>query len=266
MSLDNFAFVLFRPKSPGNIGAAARALKNMGLRDLRIVSDKALQPGDATRDSIPHPLTRAEAMAVHGRDILDAATIHPGLELALADRNVVVATTARGGLYRSEARAAREVAAELTGLSETNRIAVVFGPEDYGLTKEELKLCQRLITIPTAPAYPSLNLAQAVMIIAYELMLAAGAARELPPPQQWVVIPEFDSMLTRMADALVRIGFLPEDNPDHIMFALRAIFGRAGLGPRERDILNGIASQILWFAEGGHETLAEKRRAGRKLK
>jgi tRNA/rRNA methyltransferase len=268
MALDNFAFVLFKPKSPGNIGAAARALKNMGFRDLRIVSVTGFQPTGSVVGA-PSPNRRgssAETMAVHGRDVLAAATIYPRLDYALADRTFVVGTTARTGPYRSEARPIREVSAELTALSEANRIALVFGPEDCGLTNEELKFCQRLITIPTAPAYPSLNLAQAVMIVAYELMLAAGAGRELPSALQYAPNPEVNAMLARMAEALMAIGFLPEDNPNHIMFALRAVFGRAGLQPRELDILNGIASQIQWFAESGHETLARKRRAGKKLK
>jgi tRNA/rRNA methyltransferase len=265
MALDNFAFVLFKPKSPGNIGAAARALKNMGLRDLRIVSGTGFQPVIGTVEG-SDPRRRAQTMAVHGRDVLAAATVHPGLDSALADRTLVIGTTARSGFYRNGARPIRAVSPELAALSETNQIALVFGPEDCGLTNEELKLCQRLITIPTAPAYPSLNLAQAVMIVAYELMLAAGAARELPLAQQQARTPEVNAMLARMAKALIAIGFLPEDNPDHIMFALRAILGRAGLQPRELDIINGIASQILWFVESGHETLERKRLAGKRLK
>jgi tRNA/rRNA methyltransferase len=260
--LDNFAFVLFKPQSPGNIGAAARALKNMGLHDLRIVSGTCL----SREHDIPDHPASAKKMAVHGRDVLAAAKIHKGLNSALADRTLVVGTTARAGLYRNEARPIREVSVELAKLSEANRIALVFGPEDCGLTNEELKLCQRLVTIPTAPAYPSLNLAQAVMIVAYELMLGAGAARELPSAQQWARNPDVNAMLGRMAKALVAIGFLPDDNPDHIMFSLRGIFGRAGLRQRELDILNGIASQILWFGESGHQTLARKRAAGEKLK
>jgi tRNA/rRNA methyltransferase len=268
MPLDNFVFVLFKPKSPGNIGASARALKNMGLRDLRIVSGTDFQPAIAAPEQHDphHRDNSAKTMAVHGCDILAAAKTHDGLDSALADCTLVVGTTARSGLYRSEARPIREVSAELTKLSAANRIALVFGPEDCGLTNEELKLCQRLTTIPTAPAYPSLNLAQAVMIVAYELMLAAGAARELPSVQQWARNPDVNAALERMAKALVAIGFLPEDNPDHIMFALRAILGRAGLQPRELDILNGIASQIVWFAEGGYTTLARKRATGQKLK
>ena len=269
MPLDHFAFVLFKPKSPGNIGAAARALKNMGCRDLRIVWPTDFHLTNDNKRTGPRQgprLEDAKTMAVHGRDVLAGATIHSGLDSALADRTLVVGTTARAGPYRSEARPIREVSHELSALSEANRIAFVFGPEDCGLTNEELKFCQRLITIPTAPEYPSLNLAQAVMIIAYELMLATGAARELPLAQQLARIPDVDAMLARMAQALIAIGFLPEDNPDHIMFALRAILGRAGLQPRELDIMNGIASQIMWFSKSGHDTLARKRAAGKKLR
>ncbi|HJU10689.1 MAG TPA: RNA methyltransferase [Candidatus Binataceae bacterium] len=261
MALENFAFVLFKPKSAGNVGAAARALKNMGFRDLRIVDET--RSGSASNEGKDR---RAEIMAVHGRDVLASASIHAQLDDALADRTVVVGTTARTGPYRSEARPVREVSHELASLSTANRIALLFGPEDCGLTNEELKRCHRLITIPTAPAYPSLNLAQAVMIVAYELMMAAGAAREFLVNDAWAPTPEINAMLERITKALIAIGFLPEDNPDHIMFAIRAIFGRAGLRPRELDILNGIASQILWFAQDGHETLQNKLRAGMKFR
>ena len=269
MSLDSVAFVLFKPKSPGNVGAVARALKNMGFRDLRIVQPADVQTiHDSKRSGLPVAPDSDDAriMAVHGRDVLAGATLHPGLDSALADRTLVVGTTARRGLYRSDAQPIREQSVELTALSEANRIALVFGPEDSGLTNEELKWCQRLITIPTAPDYPSLNLAQAAMIIAYELMLAKDPARGRPFAPEWAPSLDVEAMLARMAKALIAIGFLPEKNPDHIMFALRTLLGRAGLRPRELDIMNGIASQLLWFAESGHETLAEKRRLGQKLK
>jgi tRNA/rRNA methyltransferase len=252
--LDHFAFVLFKPKSAGNAGAAARALKNMGFRDLRLVAPRRWN------------FRRAATMAVHGDDILAAAQIHPDLASAIGDRTLVVGTTARMGPYRSESRALRDTVPSLIAESAGNRIAIVFGPEDFGLTSEELKLCQRLVTIPTAPEYPALNLAQAVMIVAYELMLAAGGSRELVGAAEYAPVPAVDAMLERMAQALVAVGFLPADNPDHIMFALRAIFGRSGLRPRELDILNGIASQVRWFAQGGYETAAAKRRAGKKLR
>src|SRR5262249_26442181 len=116
MPLDNFAFVLFKPKSPGNVGAAARALKNMGCRDLRIVEPAGFNIGDVNRgictSQVPGYVD-AKMMAVHGGDILDAATIYPRLEAALDDRSLVVGTTARTGPYRSEARSIREISQEL---------------------------------------------------------------------------------------------------------------------------------------------------------
>lgn len=253
-ALDNFAFVLFSPKSSGNVGAAARALKNMGFADLRLV---------APRD---YDARAAAAMAVHADDVLDRARIFPDLAAALGDRTLTVGTTCRSGPYRSETRAIRDAAATFIADGAANRIAMVFGPEDFGLTNLEIALCQRLVTIPTAPDYPSLNLAQAVIVVAYELMLAAGAARAPVEAGEFAPAGAVDAMHRRMADALVAIGFLPGDNPDHIMLTLRAMLGRSGLRPRELDILNGIARQVRWVAEDGAATLAAKRDAGRKLR
>ena len=254
-ALGNFAFVLVRPLQAGNVGSAARALKNMGLGDLRLVAPRPAAGGRA-----------AASMAVHAADILHRAQRHESLGDALADCSLAVGTTCRPGLYRSGVVGLREAAAQLIAEAGANRIAIIFGPEDTGLVNRELKLCQRLITIPTAPAYPSLNLAQAVMLVAYELMMAAGAARELPRPEPHAPALAVDAMMERLSEALVSIGFLPAENPEHIMFALRAILGRAGIGVRELDILSGLARQIRWFSEGGFEAVEAKRRSGRKLR
>jgi len=240
----------------GNIGSAARALKNMGFADLRLVA-----PAGSPRNRA------ATSMAVHAGDVLTSAAIHPDLASAIHDRTLTVGTTCRPGLYRSGAVSLRDAAADLAAESRQNRIAIIFGPEDHGLTNDELKSCHRLITIPTADEYPSLNLAQAVMVVAYELRLAAAAGAERESAAtEFAPAGEVEAMLTRMSDALVEIGFLPADNPDHIMFALRGIFGRSGLNARELDILNGLARQIKWTAEGGAATLAKKRATGRKLR
>jgi tRNA/rRNA methyltransferase len=253
-SRDNFAFVLFKPQSAGNIGAAARALKNMGFDDLRLVAPGTLNQREAV------------AMAVHADDVLATAKTYPDLAAALADCSITVGTTSRRGGYRSAAQPLRDAAVELGALSGSNRIAVIFGREDRGLTNRELKLCHRLITIPTAPEYTSLNLAQAVVVVAYELMIASNASAATSTTLEFVSASISDAMLARMADALVSIGFIDEQNPDHIMFALREIFGRSGLTPREVEILNGMARQMRWVAAGGSHTLAEKRRAGKKLR
>jgi tRNA/rRNA methyltransferase len=233
------------------------------LRDLRVVG---YLPG---ADRVP-AARDAQTMAVHARDVLDHARTFANLAGAVEDCGLAIGTTSRTASYRAIARPLREAAAELIALSATNRIAIVFGPEDFGLTKREIKLCQRLITIPTAPDYPSLNLAQAVMVVAYELMMAAGlnaarASRDrgLPALASSSAV---DAMLSRLAEALIAIGFLPADNPDHIMLAVRAMLGRSGVTAHECDIVNGIASQILWFGTGGHQTIESKRRAGRKIR
>src|SRR5260370_9194380 len=135
----------------------------MGFSDLRLAATQIRHRGEA------------DTMAVHGRDVLEGAKTYHDLAAAVADCTLTVGTTCRPGFYRSDISAIRNTAPSLIRESHANRIAIVFGPEDFGLTNRELKLCQRLVTIPTAPAYPSLNLAQAVIVVAYELMLAAGA-------------------------------------------------------------------------------------------
>lgn len=265
--MEQFAIVLFKPKAAGNIGAAARALKNMGLRDLRLVA-----PLDFDRQA-------AAAMAVHASDLLRRARVYPDLASALADCTLTVGTTARPGPYRSSARPLREMAAELARAARHNKVALIFGPEDRGLTNEELKLCQRLLTVPAASEYCSLNLAQAVMLVAYELMMASdkgapaletanrGVGQAEPSDvRARAPVTAVEAMFERLAAALVAIGFIPADNPDHIMFAIRNFLGRSGVAPRELDILNGLARQIGWFAEGGRETIEAKRRAGRKIR
>jgi tRNA/rRNA methyltransferase len=179
--------VLFSPKSSGNVGAAARALKNMGFGDLRLV---------APRDYDPRA---AAAMAVHADDVLERERIYPNLAAALDDRTLTVGTTCRIGPYRSETRALRDAASGLIAESDANRVAIVFGPEDFGLTNAEIAQCHRLITIPTAPDYPSLNLAQAVIVVAYELMLAAGAARIPMEAGEWASASAVEAMHQRIA-------------------------------------------------------------------
>jgi tRNA/rRNA methyltransferase len=253
---DHFAFVLVRPKAAGNIGSAARALKNMGFGDLRMVAPVVSSKSNA-----------AHAMAVHANDVLAQAKTFATLGEAIEDCHLTVGTTCRGGPYREAVRPLRQAALELAEKCGANRIAMIFGPEDTGLTNRELKFCQRLITIPTSDEYASINLAQAVILCAYELRIAlASERRAAAEPPQLAGAAEVDAAMERMKQSLLAIGFLPEENPEHIMFTLRGIFGRSGLTPRELEIINGIAKHTKWAAEGGHETLRAKRAAGKKLR
>lgn len=255
--LDNIAIVLVKPKAAGNVGSAARALKNMGLGDLRIVAPRDWDAGTA------------KVMAVHAGDVLERAGFFPTLIEALKDRTLTVGTTCRSGPYRSEVRALREVALDLVQAAATNRLAIVFGPEDYGLSNEEIGQCQRLITIPAAPDYPSLNLAQSVMVVAYELKLAANtaeAAAAEAPALELAPADRVEQMFVRMAEVFEAIGFVSPESADHIMLTMRAMLGRSGLRPRELDILNGLVHQIGWFARGGREVIEAKRASGQRIR
>jgi TrmH family RNA methyltransferase len=256
---ERFAFVLVRTKAAGNIGAAGRALANMGFADLRLVAP------DASADRM------ASELAAHGREILRHAQRYDDLGAALHDRTLSIGTTCRPGFYRSGAQHLRPAIGELAAGSAQERVAFIFGPEDHGLSNDDLRYCQRLITIPTAPEHSSINLAQSVMLVVYELFMAlnsgaaAGSAnrRRLLAP---AAVAEIEMMLTRMEKALVAIGFLGDDSAERIMFALRGILGRGALSRRELDILNGIAHQIDWFAQGGREIIDRKRRSGKKIR
>lgn len=249
MSAPSLRVVLVRPKSSGNVGSVARAMKNFGVADLAVVAPRRFRRFSA------------EAMAVHGRDVLDAMRTVPTLAEAIADCNWVVGTTCRPGLYRKRARTPRQIAEEVRAVGAKNRVALVFGPEDTGLANEELALCHELVTIPTDPEYASLNLAQAVLLCLYEIHLAPRPARAEPA---LATAERVELLFARLREALLAIGFLAEDNPEHILFALRRTFGRARLDERDVRIWLGIARQIEWFAEGGHEVLAEKKRQGRR--
>jgi len=212
---------------------------------------------------------------VHGREILRRAATYPDLGAALHDRTLSIGTTCRPGPYRSGAQPLHSAIAELTVRNAHDRVAFVFGPEDHGLSNDDLKYCQRLITIPTAPEYSSINLAQAVMLVAYELFMATnpasdasarGAASHRGRLFAAAPVAEIEMMLGRMEKALIAIGFLAEDNAERIMFALRGVLGRSGLSRREMDIFSGIARQIEWFAAGGREIIEHKRRTGRKIR
>lgn len=251
--LENIRIVLVEPRGSRNIGSVARAMKNMGLKDLAIVG------GGRTKSFW------ARAMAVHAGEILKEARRFNALREAVADCGLVVGTTCRAGLYRSHSRSPREVAPRIVSAARSGRSALVFGPEDHGLSNRDLKYCQWLITIPTHPDYPSLNMAQAVMICLYEIFIAAlkKAPREMisRAPAESV-----ERLFDRMKPSLLKIGFLDSQNPEHILLALRRILGRAGLEEKDVRILTGLFRQIEWYAKEGWRVVEEKERKGLKIR
>ena len=252
MSLERLRVVLVRPKTSGNVGAVARTMANFGLRDLALVAPRRYREAAAAKT------------AVHATTILDAKRKFASLAEAVADCAWVVGTTCRAGSYRRRMRSPRDIAPEIVSVARSHRVALVLGPEDHGLANDELKVCHELITIPTHSAYPSLNLSHAASLCLYEIFLARHATRS--PTPALAISERLERMYADLARALLAIGFLHGANPEHIMFSVRRMFGRARLDEREVAIWMGVARQIEWFAAGGREVAEKKRGRGERLK
>jgi tRNA/rRNA methyltransferase len=239
--MENMRIVLVRPQGMMNIGSVARAMKNVGIRELALVKPAAS----------PSHLD-ARVMAVRAHDILEHALIFSRLADAIADCTWVIGTTRRRGKGREGVFDPRQMASEIADIAQQNKVAVVFGPEDRGLSNRDLDLCQRLVSIPSHEEYGSLNLAQAVMVICYEIYLAAHHQEAAPRTRRLATSEELEGMYYHMEEALLRIGFLDQNNPKRIMAVLRRIFSRTRLNTREVKILRGICRQTHWYAD--HET------------
>ncbi len=231
--LDKVAVVLFRPRLAENVGAVARAACNMGLT--RLI---AVQPQDLDFERMA---MMATGPAV---ELLNRLEVHNDLPGALAPFQYVVGTTARLGGVRNTYFTPREMAARLIELSAANDIALLFGPENFGLTNEELPYCHALVTIPTADC-SSLNLAQAVMVLAYELHTAVSARPHFVP--RLANTQELESMYAMLQETLLKINFISHQNPEHWMFNVRRLFYRHGLRAREAQVIKGICRQIDWY-------------------
>ncbi|MCL1860852.1 MAG: RNA methyltransferase [Proteobacteria bacterium] len=238
-TLDRVRVVLSRTSHPGNIGAAARAMKTMGLARLWLVSPA----------SFPDPV--AEARASGAGDVLAGARVVGSLQEALSGTVLAAALTARRrdlSLERLEPRAA---AAELVQCSRNTcgEVALVFGNEASGLSNEELGLCALPVTIPANPAYASLNLGAAVQLMCYELRLAAmgqGGEPFLPiaPLPEPATHDETEHFFAHLESSIVTSGFLDPTKPRRLMARLRRLFGRARLEKEEVAILRGILSSF----------------------
>lgn len=234
MGLDNIRIVLVSPLYSGNIGSVCRAMANMGIADLALVA--------------PRPINEDEArmMACHAVPLLNARRTFASLAEAVADCGAVMGASARAGLYRQHARSPREWAPRALELAAHTRVALVFGPEDNGLSVDDLSLCTQIIQIPTTDAYPSLNLAQAVMVCCYELFLAGGAWE--PPREKSEVAPSDlrERMFTIWREMLTATGFLHDDMAEHMMLGIRRVLSRGALTVDDVHIMMGVARQTLW--------------------
>lgn len=238
IKLENIAIVLVEPQIAENIGSTARAMNNMGLRKLIVVN-----PGDFDMGVI---LKTATHNSIH---ILEEMEVVNELMDAIGPYNYVVGTTARIGKYRPVLTTPRRLAKDLIGISQKNKVAILFGREDRGLTNEQLRYCHTIVNIPTATP-TSLNLAQAVMVICYEIYMA-----NIDEESVISYVPrlankfELEEMYEHLKRVLIKIGFLDPKNPDHWMWNIRRMLSRYPLQAKEVQIIRGICRQIEWFAE-----------------
>ena len=236
VNLENIAVVLVKSQIPENIGAAARAMNNMGLRRLILVSPKEF---DLTR--ILKPATGSTV------DLIEQIEVFDDLKDALDPFEYVVGTTARNGSQRPAMTQPRRLAQELIPISRKNRVAILFGPEDCGLSNEHLRYCHSIATIPTA-RFPSLNISQAVMIICYELYMA-GVNIEPSSVPRLANRFELEGMYDHLKEVLVKISFLQPENTDYWLNNIRTFFDRLPLRAKEVSIIRGICRQINWYGE-----------------
>lgn len=228
-------FVLVNTSHPGNIGAAARAMKNMGLRQLSLVAPHAFPDAEAT------------ARASGADDLLAGAALCTTLGEAIADSVLVIGASARLRALPLTELNPRECAQLILAQPDTTRVAVLFGNEQSGLSNEELDRCHYLVRIPTEESYASLNLAAAVQVLAYELRMAAIADS---PPASVLEEPDYASaeqveqFYRHLQQTLIELEFLDPKNPRHLMRRLRRLFGRVRLDNNEVNILRGILTAV----------------------
>ncbi len=235
--------VLHEPQELVNIAHVVRAMKNFAVSDLRVVAPRE------------YDAYRIEGIAHRSADVLARTALFESLDPALADCVHVVGFTARERTAKRNVRRPHEALAEALERSEEGRVALLFGREDKGLPNDALDRCHRVVTIPTDPAYPSLNLAHAVVIALYELALARGAAaRPFKPPRRRAgpaTAKDLERLFGDVERALVAIGFFKSHVEEQVMRTVREVAHRVALDEREARLLRAMAIEAAWHAGRG---------------
>lgn len=240
----NIRIVLINTSHPGNIGSAARAMKTMGLSNLYLVAP----------DLFPHD--KAKEMASSAADLLETAVVVETLDEAIGDCSLVLGTSARSRAIPWPLLSPREVASKAMDEAKHHQVALLFGREQSGLTNEELQLCHYHIHIPSNPEYSSLNLSQAVQVLAYELRVAGLARAEeaspalLGPENEdfWdfrrATSHEMEGFYEHLEKTLVGLDFLDPESPRKLMLRMRRLYNRARPDTMELNILRGMLSAV----------------------
>lgn len=236
--LDNISIVMVNTSHPGNIGAAARAMKNMGLSRLVLVEPKEF------------PAEKAVWRAAGALDVLDNATVVSSLDEAIADCGLVVGTSARGRRIPWPLITPKECGDRSCFESKEHKVAILFGREDRGLTNEELQKCNYHVHIPSNPQYSALNIGAAIQVICYEIRMSALAEQEgkaihfdewdMPPAKHDALEHYYD----HLEETLAKLGFLDTSNPRQTVTRLRRLFNRTRIDEMELNIMRGMLTSI----------------------
>ena len=232
--LDNIRIVLVNTSHTGNIGSVARAMKTMGLSKLTLV------------DPVQKPDSHASALAAGATDILASATIVDTLQEAIADCELVIATSARNRTLDWPLLGPRECATKVLEEAGQHQVALVFGRENSGLTNEELQQSQFHLHIPTNPDYSSLNLAMAVQTVCYELRMQWLESKQRAPGNlpEYPRAEDLERFYEHLEKTLGQTGFIVPQHPGQVMTKLRRLFNRARPEENEINILRGILASV----------------------
>ena len=231
----NITIVLNKPKYPGNVGSVARCARNMGIEKISVVGNRDLAPEEMKQ------------MATHfAAGIVDRIQHFDGLDEALARFHYVVGATSRRGSARGPVISPREMAARIVDVSQENEVALLVGPEDTGLSNDDLRFCHLLVTIPTSKHNKSINLSHAAMILCYEIFIARMEPLETFTPRL-AQSTELEGMYDHMKALLMKIGFLNPENPEFWMMHIRRFLSRTNLLSKEVKIIRGVCRQLGWY-------------------
>jgi tRNA/rRNA methyltransferase len=232
---ENITIVLNKPKYPGNVGSVARCARNMGIEKISVVGNRDLAPEEMKQ------------MATHfAAGIVERIQHFDGLDEALARFQYIVGTTSRRGPARGPVISPREMAPRIVDISQENEVALLIGPEDTGLSNDDLRFCHLLVTIPTSKHNKSINLSHAAMILCYEIFVARMEPLEAFTPRL-AQSTELEGMYDHMKGLLMKIGFLNPENPEFWMMHIRRFLGRTNLFSKEVKIIRGICRQLEWY-------------------
>lgn len=253
--LEKIRMVMVNTTNAGNIGAAARAIKNMGLSQLVLVAPKEF------------PSEKAVWRAANALDVLDQARVVDTLDEAIADCGLVIGTSARGRRIPWPLLTPRECGDKVVGEAQSHNIAFLFGREDRGLTNEELQKCHYHVHIPANPEYSALNISAALQVIAYEIRMSYLAAEAGQPVHfdEWDMPPvqaqDLEMYYTHLQETLEKLGFLTPENPRQTMTRLRRLYNRIRMDQMELNILRGMLTSVqnyVYHSQNREEELRKR--------